>query len=396
MAETSFTFRDANIKILLAVFLIWRVFLFFVVGVSGMQLPYRPGYEYTSITYWSKNAFFKDFPALSSAANFDGVHYLTIAGGHYDGEARFFPVFPQSIQLVADGIGAGKGGITPQLFGIGLVLSNMFFAATIVLFYTLLKKDFSAKIALWSTLFLIFFPTSFFFGSVYSESLFLLLVLLSFWSAREKKWWLAGCCGLLAAGTRLVGVLIFPALLFEFSQQERKLAHRDVLKKIWPLFLVPFGLLSYAWFNELKWGNWLFFLQSQGDLGNSRSVNMVVNPLQTLWRYGHILLVLSPVQYEWSVAVLELVAVSGGGALLFLSWQKKIRPSYLIFSVLVFALPIFSGTFSGMPRYVLIAFPIFVTLGSIQNTRLKIALLSVFAILLCVLTALFSRGYYVA
>jgi hypothetical protein len=48
--------------------------------------------------------------------------------------------------------------------------------------------------------------------------------------------------------------------------------------------------------------------------------------------------------------------------LLFVTY-KKIRPSYWIFFFLSFFIPTLSGDFVGMPRYLLVVFPIFFFLG---------------------------------
>ena len=45
-------------------------------------------------------------------------------------------------------------------------------------------------------LYLMMFPAAFFFFAPYSESLFLLFIVASFWGARRKKWAVAGFAGL--------------------------------------------------------------------------------------------------------------------------------------------------------------------------------------------------------
>ena len=76
--------------------------------------------------------------------------------------------------------------------------------------YALTRNEFSEEIARRAVLYAAVFPTAFFFLAPYSESLFLLLVLLSFWSARRGRWAMAGATGALAALTRNLGVLVVP------------------------------------------------------------------------------------------------------------------------------------------------------------------------------------------
>src|SRR5258708_29041668 len=56
------------------------------------------------------------------------------------------------------------------------------------------------------------FPFAFFFGVVYTESLFLLLTVLSFYGFRTRRWWLGGAAGALATATRVNAILMLPAL----------------------------------------------------------------------------------------------------------------------------------------------------------------------------------------
>ena len=76
--------------------------------------------------------------------------------------------------------------------------------------------------------------------------------------------------------------------------------------------------------------------------------------------------------------------------------RRKIRTSYLIFSILSILTSTFSGTLSSMPRYILVVFPMFVILGLIQNRLTKGLFLAIHIALLILLTALFTQGYFVA
>jgi len=144
----------------------------------------------------------------------DGPHYLSIAEHGYQtvGDARnfivFFPFYPALIKL--------GSLITGSLVWSALVITNLASVAGLYLFYKLASLELdkaTARRALWA---LMLFPTAYFFSAVYTESLFLLLVVGSFYAARRDKWMWASLLGGLAALTRLTGVLLLPALLVEF------------------------------------------------------------------------------------------------------------------------------------------------------------------------------------
>ena len=82
--------------------------------------------------------------------------------------------------------------------------------------------------------------------------------------------------------------------------------------------------------------------------------------------------------------------------LLYFAWKKKVRLSYLIFSFLAFLLPVSSGTFTGLPRYVIVLFPIYIVLASIKNRSVRRAYMILSSALLFILLMFFARGYFVA
>ena len=393
-------FKEA--EFIFKLFIIWRLLLFIPLACSHFFLSYRGGYEFTNI--WSKVS---PYPIVSNFllwpwANFDGVHYLSIAGNGYTYDARFFPLYPLLINITSKVFGDTSAFGSIQFFA-GFLISNLFLLASMLLFYKLLLLDFSKKIAKGGIFFLIIFPTSFFFISLYSESLFLFLLLASFYFARQKKWILAGLAAALLSATRIVGIFILPALIYEFFLSEKLIKIKfwnwfslSNLIKSWPIYLALIGIISYSWFNFVKWGNPIYFVLAQGDLGNSRSVSNFVFPPQTIFRYIKLFIFFPVSNYGWWLALFELSIFFLVSSLLIFAYLKKARISYLIFSLLAFLLPVSSGTFSALPRYAIVLFPIYVSFAFLGSK--KIILLAGFLCIALqfVLLMLFSRGYFVA
>lgn len=75
---------------------------------------------------------------------------------------------------------------------------------------------------------------------------------------------------------------------------------------------------------------------------------------------------------------------------------KKLRSSYVLYGILAFLAPTLTGTFTSMPRYVLVLFPAYIIAArEIKGKRFFwLALFS--GILLIINTALFIQGYWVA
>jgi Gpi18-like mannosyltransferase len=328
---------------------------------------------------------------LSAWANFDGVYYLLIAANGYTVNAGFFPLFPLLLSVVSSVFGQVLAFSPIQYLSSHLIVSFCFIVGLIML-YKLVKLDYKDNIAILTIVFMLLFPTSFFYASIYSESLFLLLSLLSFYFARTNHWFLASICAGLVTATRLVGIAIVPALIYEFVKKEKSLLK---FKSLY-LMLSPLGILGYMWFNFVKWGDPLFFIQAQGAFHNDRSVDSIVLIPQTIFRYLKILLTINPNIFEWWIALLEITTFIFVSLMLFIAWRKKVRLSYILFALLCFLIPVSTGTFSGLPRYALVLFPVFIALVLVKNKFVKIGYSIIGISLLLILLALFSKGYYIA
>lgn len=372
------------------IFVTWRILLFIPLIFGEILLPIRKGFGFTSLWNYIKPYFPISLPFIYPWANFDGVHYLAIAGQGYTENGRFFPLYPLLIKIATLLFG------TPQPFGIeyfifAFLISNLALLFSLIICYKILRLDYSEKISLFSLLFILLFPTSFFLGSIYSESIFLLVCLLSFYFARKKLWFLSGLFGFAASLTRIVGIIMLPVLLIELVMSKEKKK-----KNLLSLAVIPLGLISYALYNWLRWGDPLTFLKLQGELNNGRSTTGFIFPLQTIYRYIKMIFSVSPSQFEWWIVLLELGTFIFSCFLLFVMWKKKIRLSYIIFTLLGLFMPVLSGTFSGLPRYILPLFPLFLTLSLIENKVFQFFYITIGIILSFILLLFFSRGYYIA
>lgn len=359
-------------KFIAVVFFVWRLLISAGELIGWVFVPFKSSFPYIdSILQASK------LPQwLWQWANFDGVHYLGIVAHSYQGYGVqvFFPFYP----IVARAVGL----IVPSNLLSALLVSHVAIFAAAGILYRLTTKTFDKNIARWTILFLFFFPTSFFFGAVYTESLFLLLILLAF----ETKGWWSGVFGLLAGGTRLVGAFVAPARILLFP------------RNWWSVFSLG-GVGAFMLYLWWRFTDPLIFLTAQNAFRNNRAdtLTALVNPFQVMFRYLNIFVTADPSHFDFWVAVLEFFAFLLGAGILAWLWlkQKRLR-SYLIFAWLALLLPTLSGTLSSMPRYLLIIFPIFIGLAQIRNKPIKYGVLGVFIVLLILLTCLFTRGYFIA
>lgn len=379
-------------KKILTTFFIWRIALFFIAFLSvyflpvfGARFPYVDKVlEITHLPYW-----------VWGFGNFDGVHYLRIAQDGYLAQysQAFFPLYPILIKIFAAIIPKNPLLDTafftdPAFFYSGLILSNLFFLGALFVLYKLINIDFKRDIAFLSIIFLLVFPTSFFFGSIYTESLFLLLSVSSIYLIRKGNFFWAAVLIALATSSRVFGVLLIPLYLIEVYKSKNKLNY------LWSL-ITPAGILGYMLYLKLNFNNALYFLTSQPIFGASRSVNEIVLLPQVIYRYIKIFLSVSIMSLPFFISMVEFLSVLIPLTLL-LIFFKKMRLSYWVFSLSVLILPTLTGTFSSMPRYVLIPM-IFIFPHLIIRFRKYVRSVILASVILGILlTILFVRGYWVA
>ncbi len=189
------------------------------------------------------DAYLGKSPTLAALVRWDAWWYLNIVERGYwldaphPSNVAFFPVFPLLVR--------GLAALTGNPLVAGLLVANAAAVAGVVGFWLWVREVAGAAAAERSVRWLLVFPFSFFFHTIYAESLFLALVAFGFLAARRGHWAWAGVLGGLASASRPLGVLLFPAFawaLWEARRAGRAVRVRDLLS----VLLVPAGLGAYA------------------------------------------------------------------------------------------------------------------------------------------------------
>lgn len=362
----------------------WKVLLFMVLIGSFEFLPLYAqqllggGYQNYNTNYY-----------ILPWANFDGEHYLSIAlSGYKQYQQAFFPLFPWLISILMNIFGDNVLGGAIS----GLLITSICFPLALIFLYKLVKLDYSSKFALGVILVLLLYPASFYFNAVYNEALFLLLIVLSFYFFRTKHFFWASIFGFFASTTRVFGVLIFMSFLIEV------LVYRIPIKKACWIFLIPFGLLSYMTYLYYSVGDPLAFYNLQLIVGEQHQRGLVLLP-QVIFRYLKMILGTEALNPLFTTILFELAVGIVFSLLPLVGLFYRVRLSYLFFSIMGFILPTIQGSFSSLPRYVLILFPSFIVLTLMIKKLpipIKILLAILSATLLTVEAAFFLRGYWVS
>jgi hypothetical protein len=344
-------------------------------------------------------------------SHWDGEHYVALGAGGYlqppnNVSPAFFPLYPLLMRSFAELFGGPLSLGTLSAWGVLISLISLPFALYFI--YRIAQEGFGERTAQATILALCFFPTTFFFNAVYTESLFLALSGGSLWAVRVRKDLLLGCAlAAFAAATRNVGVFLVVPLAYEWLKNIGEYRWRGAY-----LALVPSGLAVYAAYLWLRFGNPLLFYTEQQRWGREAT-----DPLSTfhnallhggadlrrlfdpkLWTGSSLGRILDHVEAANDAYNLVFLGV----ALALLLAGLRVLPLGLsAYAFLLILPPAFFGTpqgpLMGLPRYLLVAFPIFIVLGALlENRRLLGSWLVLSGAASLVLCALFVSWRFVA
>ncbi|MGD0750967.1 MAG: glycosyltransferase family 39 protein [Anaerolineales bacterium] len=356
-----------NIGAVSIAFIITRLMVVVVTYFSMILIPILPGADHWR--YNPRNVI------PDGLIRWDSWGYISIVKNGYSLiTTAFFPLYPLLIRLFS----SLKGNIWTS----GLWISNLSFLIALFYIYAIAKQEFDDDTASRTVFYIASAPAAFFFSTVYTESVFLLCLAACFYYSRNRKWLLAAIAGALASATRLTGVLAASFILFEalWQQGVRFIpkpwsiqAQINILKdgiqtlpKAWKGILAALfstsGLIAYMFYLYQKFGDPLAFLRAEKSWSKTISWNWPVRLIQNIINFhrvtGNILAggfdnpehVMDPI---FLIVFIPLVII------VFL----KFRPSFGLFTLLSFLLPLISGRPDSMRRYVLALIPCYLLLA---------------------------------
>ena len=344
---------------------------------------------------------------FTALAQWDAQWFVHIAKYGYDSTQApaFFPLYPLLV--------AGFGRVIGSYVVAGTILSLV--AATIgaLLVQRIARAVLGARIADDSVLYLALYPVAFVFTAVYSEGLFLALSAGSFLAAMQRRSLAAGVLGALAVATRFTGVaLAVPLVLFLWPRE------RTWREAVQPLSaaLLAVPLAAYGWYLHVHVHDALAFLHAHTE---RKRETPALGPLAGTWDalsagyHGAAELVRhlperlgGAAGYQsrelfatWNVFHLALLVVAA-----WLTWYvwRRLGPAFGGYStailLIVLAGPIEIFPLQGLPRFLLVDFPLFLGLADLtaNRPRLRTTLFCTFAAFGALATAAFAHVVWIA
>jgi len=361
--------------------------------------------------------------ATAPLAQWDATWYLQIAADGYSGFGpgfdperlqRFFPLYPMAIRA-----GAGFSREESLIILSGFAVSLAAFTGALYLLHKLVELELGRRHAAPTLLLLALFPTAFFFGIPYNESVFLLLSVGVFYSARLGHWTWAGALAGAASATRPQGLMLVLPLLILYLYGPRQDRAPDQPRRgplgllpryrtrptlLW-IGLAPVGLLAFAAYLAATAGDPLAFTTSQrGYLGHE-----LAWPWTTVWDgavaglgdtgqlvdrlRGQTIVKTEPTWWMDSVNLAALVFALAGIVAVF-----RVLPSaygaYVAASLgIPLCTPISYSPLASLSRYVVVLFPLFIWLAvACRDPRLTAVLATLSGCLSVVLAWKFAAG----
>jgi hypothetical protein len=323
------------------------------------------------------------FGTMNLWSHWDGEHYAALAANGYLQEPEhvspaFFPLYPLLMRSFAELFGGPVSKVALSLWG--PLVSLLFLPLALYFVYRIAEDGWGVEAARGAVLALAFFPTAFFLNSAYTESVFLALSAGSIWAARVRRDLLLACVlAGLAGATRNVGVFLVAPLFIEWLRDARYYRWRGVY-----LALAPSGLIVYAVYLWWRFGDPLLFYTDQGKWGRQAA-----GPLATAGRVWEAAVegsarLLDPRLWadpslgnlanhlEGANNLYNLVFFVFAGVVL-ISGLRDLPIDLSVYAFLLVAPATLFGTTAsplmGTPRYVLVAFPLFIVLGLLYRNR---------------------------
>lgn len=324
---------------------------------------------------------------------FDSGWYKGIAEEGYSytpgkqSSVAFFPLYPLAIR------GVMQTGLS--VYGAGILVTLLCGALAMVLFTLWARTRADEVSALHAGLLIALYPFTFYlYGVMYSDALFVLLVVSAFLLLEKGHLLPAVLVAAISTAARPVAPAVVVGLLVRRLEWKRERGERWSPWDFLPVFSA-LGFVSYILFLKESFGAPFAFVETQGSPGWDQTPGP-----HTWFKVTWFEMVFDPGQ-SWEVKgrLITHALLTLTGLALVIPTFKRLGWGYAAFTLAVVGMPALSTKdFMGMARYLISAFPLFLTLALLlkERPRLLRGLMAVSAVGLVFLSWCFGREIYVS
>lgn len=343
--------------------LLWKLGTFITAYIAWYLLPfdlstYSVNYRYGAL---EPDSFWDGF------VTWDSQHYIKIAEQGYEAVSltnAFGPLFPLLIR--AGNLITGDSVVS------GLLIANVASGLALFLLYRLVTKRWSKETAFGTLLLCMAFPTAFFLNLIYTEALFLLLILVVFWGLMERRLWWVAIAAFFLPMLRVPGLVALVPIAWVLGGEALRLRfeglrprfegirwNRDLL-----CLLAPFaGFAAYLVYMHIATGNAFIAMDTEQLYISDRGLHNLLRPdhlvtdffRSDLSVHGYLDSALDRVFFAVFVLSLPLV------------FARVPMPMFLFCAIV--GLQPFLGSFMSYSRLVMVAFPLYIAYAATFTPR---------------------------
>jgi len=294
------------------------------------------------------------FPSDGSVRRFtrlDSGYYCEIADYGYTrtgADCAFYPLWPFCIR-----VGTLLGG--SSVFW-GYLLSNIFSLIGLLLFHRHVWRHFDLAIANRAAVLLLMYPGSIFFFFPYSESMFLLLMMLFMTSLDRENYLRAAAASFCLPMIRPIGIFVLPMLICELVQRRSP-------KKYYAMCLAP--VAGYGvYFFVMYWatGNAFQGFAAQAQFAAKPSIARIGDVAGFIRRFAE----MQPVHDMLHSPIDRALFLVFLASLFFIF---RIRLSYGVYSLFAGVIPALSSVLMSYTRFLSVVFPFFILMAQKLSLR---------------------------
>jgi len=276
-------------------------------------------------------------------------HLPEVHGHVAPSTVAFLPAFPLAIRWLT-----ALTGLSPLV--VGVTISGVTGLTAIVAVGMLVRHFAGAAKAERAALLVAVFPGSFVFSLVYSEGIVITCIAFGLLALLRRQWWLAGILGLIASATSPIALAFVVSCAWcSVSAIRRQRDWRSLLAPV----LAPLGFVGYlAWL----WGHtgnlWTWRLAERGGWKSYPSLSYPIHVVTTF--------VVDPVEPTRTGQLLFFGTVAAVIGAVFAIRERQPMP-VLLYGLAAAAMAAGSAPIGLRPRFLMLAFPLIVGVG----TRLR-------------------------
>jgi hypothetical protein len=286
---------------------------------------------------------------LDAAQNGWPKHLVVVDGRAGASTIAFFPVLPIAMRW-----GAALTGFSP--FGVGVVISGITGLTATIAVGLLVRSYADERRARRATMFFVLFPATWVFSLIYAEGIVITATALGLLALTKRRWLVAGLLGALATLTAPVALCFTVSALWCSVQAIR--TERSWRSLVAPV-LAPLGFVSYMlwlWGHTGRLDAWRVT-----ERGGWKSIPSMTFTPHTIWAF-----VSGPIAQNKTTDLLVIGIVVAAIGLVLAYREPQPRPVF-IYGLSVVLLALISEPVGLRPRFLMLAFPVVLAIG----TRLR-------------------------